>query len=143
MISWLQAVALFVSIEFELESHEQIELVLWLVVAAVSLITIVIFFFISYIRIKSMKLLTTALAFSIFFVKGMVLSMKLFVTDYLARMETGETAPNDPDIAISQAALEIIKSHKYEVTIPDAGKHIKWLEQSKGVRPSRVKTLAS
>jgi len=34
MISWLQAVALFVSIELELESHEQIELVLWLVVAA-------------------------------------------------------------------------------------------------------------
>ena len=91
MISWLQAVAIFVSIEFELESHEQIELVLWLVVAAVSLIPIAIFF-ISYIRIKSIKLLITALAFSIFFVKGMVLSMKLFVTDYLARMETGGTA---------------------------------------------------
>ena len=91
MISWLQAVALFVSIEFELESHEQIELVFWHVVAAVSLIPIAIFF-ISYIRIKSMKLLITALAFSIFSVKGMVLSMKLFVTDYLARMETGVTA---------------------------------------------------
>jgi hypothetical protein len=40
-----------------------------------------------------MKLLITALYFSIFFVEEMVLSMKLFVTDYLARMETGGTAP--------------------------------------------------
>jgi hypothetical protein len=82
MISWLQAAVPLVSIDFELEPHEQVELILWLIVAAISLIPIVIFF-ISYIRIKSMKLLITTLAFFLFFAKGMILSMKLFVTNYV------------------------------------------------------------
>jgi hypothetical protein len=52
----------------------------------------------------------------------------------LDRLETGEQPLNDPDIAICQAALDILKSHTYEVIIPDAKKHIKWLERSKGGR---------
>ncbi len=68
--------------EFTLEPNELTELILWLIAAAVSLVPIVIFS-ISYIRVKSTKLLITTLAFSLFFIKTVVLAIKLFETDYI------------------------------------------------------------
>lgn len=61
-----------------LEPAEEINAILWLVVAGISLIPLCIFL-ISYIRVKSEKLLITTAAFSLFFIKAMVLAMKLFI----------------------------------------------------------------
>jgi len=64
-----------------IESGEEINAILWLVVAVVSLAPLSMFF-ISYIKVKSGKLLITAVAFSLFFIKAVVLSMKLFIQNY-------------------------------------------------------------
>jgi len=64
-----------------IESSEEINAILWLVVAVVSLVPISMFF-ISYIRVKSGKLLITVVAFSLFFIKAIALSMKLFIQNY-------------------------------------------------------------
>jgi len=61
-----------------LEPAEELNAILWLVVAGISLIPFCIFL-ISYIRVKSEKLLITTAAFSLFFIKAMVLAMKLFI----------------------------------------------------------------
>ncbi len=81
--SWLSAVAVsFNPSDGGLEPHEQTELILWAIVAAVSLVPVAIFFM-SYTRVRSTKLLITTVAFSLFFVKAVILSMKLFVTNYV------------------------------------------------------------
>jgi hypothetical protein len=51
---------------------------LWLVVAIIALIPLAIFY-ISYRRVQSTKLLLTTLAFLVFFVKALLLSMNLFI----------------------------------------------------------------
>jgi hypothetical protein len=61
-----------------LEPAEEINAILWLIVAGISLIPLCIFL-ISYIRVKSKKLLITTAAFAIFFIKAMLLAMKLFI----------------------------------------------------------------
>ena len=84
MISWLLTVAASsppMNVDFWLEPGEKVELILWLIVAAVSLIPIV-FFSISYVRVRSIKLLITDIAFILFFVKAMILGMKLFIPSY-------------------------------------------------------------
>lgn len=83
MISWplMAAISLLPSNPV-LQPHEQTELILWLIVAAVSLIPVVIFS-ISYIRIRSTKLLITTLAFTLFFVKALVLSARRFTPNYV------------------------------------------------------------
>ena len=85
MISWLLAASASLAssdIDLGVEPHEQTELILWLIVAAVSLIPLVIFS-ISYSRVRSPKLLITALAFFLFFIKALILAMKLFVPNYV------------------------------------------------------------
>ena len=85
MIPWLLAASVSVvpgDIDGGLEPHEQTELILWLIVAAVSLIPLVIFS-ISYRRVRSQKLLITTLAFFLFFVKALILAMKLFMPNYV------------------------------------------------------------
>jgi ABC-type arginine/histidine transport system permease subunit len=64
-----------------IEPGEGITMTLWLIVAVLSLIPIIIFS-ISYIRVRSKKLLITTAAFYLFFIKAMVLAMKLFVRNY-------------------------------------------------------------
>jgi len=63
-----------------IEQEDVIISVLWLVVAVVSLVPFILFF-ISYIRVRSTKLLLTTLAFSLFFIKAMTLAMELFIPD--------------------------------------------------------------
>jgi hypothetical protein len=88
MIPWLLAALAAlkslppIDIDVGLEPYEQIELILWLIVAAISLIPLVIFS-ISYSRIRSPKLLITTIAFFLFFIKALILSMKLFVPNYV------------------------------------------------------------
>ncbi|MDD1748547.1 MAG: hypothetical protein LUO89_01600 [Methanothrix sp.] len=85
MIYWRLSSSVFLAsgnIDFALEPHEQTELILWLVVAAVSLIPLIIFS-ISYSRIRDPKLLITSIAFFLFFIKALILSMKLFVPNYI------------------------------------------------------------
>jgi len=82
MIPWLMAGTVsFAPSDVGLEPHEQPELILWLIVAALSLIPFVIFL-VSYIRVRSTTLLIATAAFSLFFVKAMILSMKLFIPNY-------------------------------------------------------------
>lgn len=82
MISWLLAVAApLVPSEALLEPGEMPELILWLIVAAISLVLVIIFS-ISYTRVKSTKLLITTFAFVLFFIKAIILAMKLFVPNY-------------------------------------------------------------
>lgn len=78
----IEVAASLVPSEALLEPHERTELVLWLIVAAVSLFPAIVFF-ISYNRVRSTKLLITALAFSLFFVKAMILASKLFIPNYV------------------------------------------------------------
>ena len=79
MTPWFPATSVYLdSILSGLEAHEQTELILWIIVGAVSLIPLLIFS-ISYKRVRSPKLLISALAFSLFFVKALVLAIKLFV----------------------------------------------------------------
>ena len=85
MIPWLLAASSTLTpsdIDIGLEPHEQTELILWLIVAAVSLVPLVIFS-ISYRRVRSPKLLITTLAFFLFFVKALILAMKLFIPNYV------------------------------------------------------------
>jgi hypothetical protein len=85
MIPWLLAASVPLvpsDIDVGLEPHEQTELILWLIVAVVSLIPLVIFS-ISYRRVRSQKLLITTLAFFLFFVKALILAMKLFMPNYV------------------------------------------------------------
>ena len=85
MIPWLLAASVSLvpsDIDVGLEPYEQTELILWLIVAAVSLIPLVIFS-ISYRRVRSQKLLITTLAFFLFFVKALILAMKLFMPNYV------------------------------------------------------------
>jgi len=84
MIPWLLAASASlvpVDVDVGFEPHEQSELILWLIVALVSLIPLLIFS-ISYRRIKSPKLLITAFAFFLFFIKALILAMKLFIPHY-------------------------------------------------------------
>ncbi len=85
MIPWLLTASAY-SVPSEigvgLEPHERPELILWLIVAAVSLIPLVIFS-VSYYRVRSPKLLITTLAYSLFFAKALILAMKLFVPNYV------------------------------------------------------------
>jgi amino acid transporter len=62
------------------EMSETINAILWLVVAILALITFIIFY-ISYRRVKNKKILITTIAFLLFFVKAIVLGMRLFVPD--------------------------------------------------------------
>jgi len=62
-------------------SGEEINTILWLVVAFTSLI-LVIMFSVSYKRVRSKKLLITTIAFSLFFIKAIVLAMKGFLQNY-------------------------------------------------------------
>lgn len=55
--------------------------ILWLVVAIISLIPFTAFM-ISYRKLKSGKLLITSTAFFLFFIKAVLLAMKLFVNNY-------------------------------------------------------------
>jgi len=64
-----------------LESGDTLNSILWLIVAAVSVVPLIVFL-ISYRRTKSRKLLITAAAFTLFFVKAVLLSMKLFIHNY-------------------------------------------------------------
>lgn len=83
MLSWLPTIiAPSAPNDVGLEPHEQVELILWLIAAAVSLIPVVIFS-ISYVRVKNTKLLITTLAFCLFFVKALILAMKLFIPNYV------------------------------------------------------------
>ena len=52
--------------------------ILWLIVAVISLIPIYIFW-IGYLKLRTRDLLITAIAFSLSFVKGIILAMKLFI----------------------------------------------------------------
>jgi hypothetical protein len=82
MISWPLVVALLLPSEFALEPHEKIELILWLIVAAISLVPVVIFY-ISYNRVRSTKLLITMLAFFLFFIKALILAVRRFMPNYV------------------------------------------------------------
>ena len=83
MITWPLTVAIsLLPSNSVLQPHEQTELILWLIVAAVSLIPVVIFS-IAYARTRSTKLLITTLAFALFFVKALVLSARRFTPNYV------------------------------------------------------------
>lgn len=60
---------------------DQINAILWLVVAGVSLVPFLIFL-VSQVRVKSEKLLILTVAFFLFFVKSVTLAMKPFVQAY-------------------------------------------------------------
>jgi hypothetical protein len=64
-----------------IEPSEEITAILWLIVAVLSLAPFIIFL-ISYARVKSRKLFITTLAFFLFFIKALLLSMKLFLQNY-------------------------------------------------------------
>ena len=55
--------------------------VLWLVVTIISLVPLTLFL-ISYLRVRSTKLLITTAAFALFTGKALILAMKLFLQDY-------------------------------------------------------------
>jgi hypothetical protein len=48
----------------------------------------------------------------------------------LERLETGERPEEDPDITVCQCILDILKSKRYIVVIPDAKQRLKWHERS-------------
>lgn len=52
----------------------------------------------------------------------------------LKRAETAEQPAEDPDIIVCQCALDILKSKKFSVVIPDAQKRIQWNERGKNGR---------
>ena len=113
MIPWLLAASVSLvpgDIDVGLEPHEQTELILWLIVAAVSLIPLVIFS-ISYRRVRSQKLLITTLAFFLFFVKALILAMKLFMPNYVDEIWWSVAAVLDIMI-ISLIAYSYAGSHK-------------------------------
>lgn len=108
MISWLLTAAVSLApSEVVLEPHEQTELILWLIVALVSLFIVAIFF-VSYTRVKSTKLLITTFAFFLFFVKAVILAMKLFIPNYADEVWWAVAAVLDIMI-ISLIALSLSK----------------------------------
>ena len=62
------------------ETGETVNAVLWLVVATLALVTFLIFY-ISYKRVRDKRILITTGAFFIFFVKAMLLGMRLFISE--------------------------------------------------------------
>ena len=64
-----------------IDPGDEINTMLWLVVALVSLVPFVIFL-ISYLRVRSKKLLMTTAAFFLFFIKASLLAMKVFIQNY-------------------------------------------------------------
>jgi len=64
-----------------LESTEDINSILWLVVALLASLPLIVFL-ISYIRVRSERLLITAIAFCLFVIKALILAMKLLLQDY-------------------------------------------------------------
>jgi hypothetical protein len=108
IISWfLMWSALMVQSDVGLEPHEQSELILWLIAAAISLVPIVIFF-VGYLRVKSTVLLIATSAFFIFFLKAVILAMKLFVPNYVDEFWWSVAAVLDI-IMISLVALSLSK----------------------------------
>lgn len=108
IISWLLAASLSLApTDVGLEPHEQTELILWLIAAAISLVPVVIFF-VSYLRVKSMVLLIATSAFFIFFLKAMILAMKLFMPNYVDEFWWSVAAILDI-IMISLVALSLSK----------------------------------
>ena len=61
-----------------IEPGDEINAIFWLIVAIISTVPFYIFF-VSYRKVRSKKLLFTAVAFSLFVFKGIFLSMKLFL----------------------------------------------------------------
>ncbi len=59
--------------------------------------------------------------------------LSIIKTD-LKRAETAEQPADDPDIMVCQCALDILKSKKFSVVIPDAQKRIQWNERGKNGR---------
>lgn len=55
--------------------------VLWLLVAIISIFPLVLFW-VSYYRVHSQRLLITAIAFGIFFLKAAMLSLELFIANF-------------------------------------------------------------
>jgi hypothetical protein len=108
MISWLLAAAVsLVPSEALLEPNERPELILWLIVALVSIFTTAVFF-VSYTKIKSTKLLITTIAFFLFFIKAVVLAMKLFIPNYADEFWWAVAAILDI-LIISLIAFSLIK----------------------------------
>ncbi|MFW9916721.1 MAG: hypothetical protein ACFFGZ_14040 [Candidatus Thorarchaeota archaeon] len=64
-----------------IEVGDEVNSILWLIAAGLSLIPLTIFL-ISYRRIKSEKFLVITTAFGFFFLKAVILSTKLFVQGY-------------------------------------------------------------
>jgi hypothetical protein len=64
-----------------IEHGEELTSVLWLGVTIVSLVPLS-FFLVSYLRVGTRRLLLTTAAFALFFVKALVLAMKLFIPSY-------------------------------------------------------------
>jgi len=90
-----------------IEQEDIIITVLWLVVAAVSLVPFILFF-ISYMRVRSTKLLITTIAFLLFFIKAMTLAMELFIPDYLDEI-SGSVAAILDLIIIGLIAFALLK----------------------------------
>ena len=83
ILSWLLAASVpLAPSDIGLEPHEETELILWLIAAAISIIPIVVFF-VGYLRVRKMVLLIATSAFFIFFLKAMILAMKLFMPYYV------------------------------------------------------------
>lgn len=64
-----------------IEGNESLNALLWLIVAIVSLIPLSIFTM-SYIRLKNRRLLFTTAAFALFFLKAIILFMKVVLPFY-------------------------------------------------------------
>jgi hypothetical protein len=64
-----------------IEPSDEMTTILWLIVAVLSLTPFIIFL-ISYARVKSRRLFIVTIAFFLFFIKALVLSMKLFLQNY-------------------------------------------------------------
>jgi hypothetical protein len=60
------------------ETSEQINAVLWLIVAIIALVPLIVFLK-SYLRVRTRKLLMTTTAFILFFSMAMILAMRLVV----------------------------------------------------------------
>jgi len=74
-----------------IEHGDQLTAILWLIVAVVSLAPLS-FFLVSYLRVGTRRLLLTTAAFALFFVKALVLAMKLVVQSYSDELWWGVAA---------------------------------------------------
>lgn len=63
------------------ESTEDLNSILWIVVALLASLPLIVFL-IAYVRVKSERLLITAIAFCLFVIKAVILAMKLVLQDY-------------------------------------------------------------